>query len=360
MREEKLVRWGIMGTGWVAQRFLADLAGIPHTEISAVASKTKSRAIEIGNRFNVKRAHSSYEDLTRDENVDVIYVATGPHQHMDHCLLALNEGKHVLCEKPFATTRHEAEKVVDAAQSKRMFCMEAMWSRFLPGMLDTRRMIDSGKIGNPMLVSADFGLPVGGNASRFFDPQQGGGALLDRGVYPIALATSLFGKPTKITSTASMHELGADKTVAAILSFRDNRLATIAASLDVCSSNRATISGTKGRITLCEPFYRPERVVVTDAPTSSETRSDLLPRQPKERIRRLLAKARPYLPFHLKRSSTSYYPVSGYGYKYEIMEVTRCILEGLQESPIMPLRDSLIVMEVVDTIREQISAIETK
>jgi predicted dehydrogenase len=352
----KPIRWGIMGTGWVAQRFMADLSNVAGSELAAVASRSQTRADEVSRAFGVSRAYGSYEALAQDCDIDVVYVATEHHQHAEHCRLALSERKHVLCEKPFATSSEQAEEVIATARSNGKFCMEAMWSRFLPGTLEAKRRIDSGAIGFATNLTVDFGIPeFEGVDSRFFDPARGGGALLDRGVYGVSLATWLFGKPTTVTAVGDMHGSGIDRSVSAILGFSENRIALIAASLGSYSSNQAVIAGTQGRIILKEPFYRPEALEIAHIGVPSiSARSDLRPNSPRELARRVVSKIRPYLPASLLRSRMVYRPVCGYGYGYEAVEVVRCIREGLLESALMPLSDSLLVVSTMERIRAQI------
>jgi len=349
----KPIRWGVLGSGWVAQHFLADLKSVDGCEAIALASRSDSRAHSVATEFGVRRSYGSYEALAADPEVDVIYIASEHHEHARHCLLALSSGKHVLCEKPFATSLAEASEVAVAAQSAGLFCMEAMWSRFLPAMQEAKRLIDAGTIGASTMLTADFSVPAfdDGN-SRFFDPARGGGALLDRGVYAVSLATWLFGKPVEVVARAERHALGADKTVAAIMRFADERLAIVTASLGGYSSNQAVVAGTKGRIVLHEPFYRPERISVrrvTVGPAQSGT--DLNLHSVRERVRRLVAVAKPYLPVDFLRADVRRYPILGYGYRYEAAEVARCLREGLRESPVMPLRDTLLTMATIDQIR---------
>ena len=352
------IRWGIMGTGRVAQQFMADLSTVDGAIGAAVGSRTAERAQIVAKRFGIQRAHDSYEELVRDPEIDVVYVATEHHQHAEHCLLALHEGKHVLCEKPFATSVAAASSVIESAKQHNLFCMEAMWTRFIPAVVESKRRIDAGEIGIPMILSADFGSPVvDSGSSRFFDPKRGGGALLDRGVYAISLAVWLFGKPEHVSGRGHLLESGVDQTTAAILGFHDNRIAVIAASLGAYSSNEAVVAGSLGRLHLHEPLCRPERVSINRAHTmEGDAQYDLLPKAPKERVRRFLSRARAYLPVDSLRATVLRYPVKGYGYSYEAAEVVRCLREGLKESPIMPLRDTLTIAETVQRIQDVIIA----
>jgi predicted dehydrogenase len=357
MRQNKFMNWGILGTGWVAQRFIADLQNTPSANVVAIASRSRTRVEEIASKFRIAKGYASYDEIFRDDKIDIIYVASEHQEHANHCVRALAAGKHVLCEKPFALNLSETKDVVDAARASNRFCMEAMWSRFLPGMLKTKQQIESGRIGTPKFMSLSFGSPVvESTTSRFFDPLKGGGALLDRGVYGVSLATWFFGKPKEIFAIAELHSSGVDKGLTIVLTFPDDVTAVITASFVAYLTNDATISGTTGRLTLEEPFYRPERLRISQTSISDPSQhSEFYPTSIKERLRRIVARAKPYVPMIARfRSRTNLIPVQGFGYGYEAYEVMRCIEEGLSESPIMPLRDTLLVAEVMDVVRDRI------
>lgn len=355
MNSLKRLNWGVMGTGWVAQRFMADLPLVNGAVPAAVASRSEERAQQTARRFGMLRAHGSYEALVRDPDVDVVYVATEHHEHAEHCIMALLNGKHVLCEKPFTLSSADAARVIQTAKDCNLFCMEAMWTRFLPSIIAVKQYIATGRIGVPTLLMVDFGAPVANDTnSRFFDRGRGGGALLDRGVYGVSLAVSLFGKPESVQGQARLHASGVDNSQAAILRFKDERIAQVSSSIESYSSNEAVISGTGGRIRLHEPFYCARMVTVVKAPTSGGGRqSDLRPGSFKQRLRNAVSRARPYFPTAALRSNTLRFPVKGFGYSYEAAEVARCITEGINESPTMPLSETLIVTEILEQLGTQ-------
>ncbi|HEY5961238.1 MAG TPA: Gfo/Idh/MocA family oxidoreductase [Polyangiaceae bacterium] len=355
MKMIKPLRWGILGTGWVAQRFMADLNCGHVGKLQAVASRTQSRAAEIGSRYSAVKAHGSYEALFRDPDIDVVYVATEHHEHAEHCVAALENRKHVLCEKPFATSLSDAIRIVELARMNGVFCMEAMWSRFLPAMLEAKRLVDAGHIGAAQCLTANFGLPMTDTGdNRFFDAARGGGALLDRGVYGLSLAVWLFGRPSMVTGRATLNSKGSDMTCSAVLEFPGSRIAVIAASLDVLLENGATVSGDAGRIRLHEPFYRTQSISTRSVNRiPANLRSDLRASSPRERLRRLASMVEPYLPSDFLRARSQRFPIQGFGYSYEAAEVTRCVREGLMESPIMPLNDTLLVLDIIERLRPQ-------
>jgi predicted dehydrogenase len=356
VRDDRTVRWGVLGTGWVAQRFMADLAAVDGARLAAVGSSS-GRAAALAGRFGAARAHDSPEALVNDGDVDVVYVATEPHLHDEHSLLALRAGKHVLCEKPFALGLERAARVLDAARERGLFCMEAMWTRFLPAVLEAKRRVDAGEIGDPRLFTADFGAPVvSSEGSRFLDRARGGGALLDRGVYGVSLAVWLFGKPIQVLAAAQRRPGGVDETISAVLRFHEDRLAVITASISAYSGNEAVIAGTRGRVRLGEPMCRPDRVTLSRAAVhDAGARPDLAPWSAKERARRLLGRVKPHVPLDALRGTSLSRAVTGYGYAHEAAEVVRCLREGLTESPLMPLAETRIVAGVMDDILGQLA-----
>jgi predicted dehydrogenase len=203
---------------------------------------------------------------------------------------------------------------------------------------------------------ADFSIPLAdADSHRWLNPAQGGGALLDRGVYAISLAIRLFGKPRTVTAVGQLAATGADRTVAIQMTFADARCAMLTASLCTYAGNDATVSGSRGRLRLCEPFYRPERVTLSRAPASQGGRSsDLSPQSVGAKIRGMASRIKAYLPSDIQRSTTLCFPIQGYGYTYEAREVVRCLQEGLTESPVMPLHDTMQVMETVGQIQEEL------
>jgi predicted dehydrogenase len=350
MIEERSIRWGILGTGAMAEGFARDLKTIPDAELLAVGSRAQETAQRFASAHGVHRAYASYEKLVADPDVDIVYVATPHSRHRDDCLLALDAGKPVLCEKPFALHASEAREVVERARSQQLFCMEAMWTRFLPIMVDARQRVRRGDIGELQVIFADFGYPAErGDNNRFFAPDLGGGALLDRGVYGVSLANWFFGAPDTVNGVARLSETGVDEQFAAVMGWRDGRMASITASLTARTHNTATLVGTTGTIVLHEPFCCPPGITVNrftaaTAPGAVRRSFSRLPAlSPVRRILRAVRGLGTYV-----RST-----LNGRGYRYEAMESMRCLRSGLLESDVMSLDDTLAVMETLDRIREQ-------
>ena len=206
------INWGILGTGKIADTFASALGKLPAAAITAVGSRTIEKARQFGYKFNIPNIHGSYEDLVNDPAVDVIYVSTPHSFHQENTLLALEAGKHVLCEKPFAINSEQIETMITKAEEKKLFRMEAMWMWFFPGIQEVKKLIEQGTIGDIRWMNANFGFHVPFDAkSRLFAPELGGGALLDIGIYPLALSLYLFGKPIEMSSRAFFGESGVDE-----------------------------------------------------------------------------------------------------------------------------------------------------
>src|SRR5215813_12044980 len=193
MNKLEVVRWGILGAGSIANRLAEGVLVLPDAKLTAVGSRSQEKADAFADKYGIPNRHASYDALVNDPEVDVIYVATPHNFHKEHSILALNAGKHVLCEKPFTINECEAKEIVSVAQAKGLFVMEAMWTRFFPIMGKVRKLLKAGEIGEPYLLHADFGFKGTFNPEgRLYNPNLGGGALLDVGVYPISLASMIF------------------------------------------------------------------------------------------------------------------------------------------------------------------------
>ena len=353
----KTIRWGILGTGNAADAFVRGLSRVEGAAVAAVGSRAPATAQAFAARHGIGTTHGSYEGLTADTDVDVIYIATPPNRHKDDCLLCIDAGKAVVCEKPFTMTASEARQVVEAARVKGVFCMEAMWMRFMPLVQKAQAMIKDGTIGPVRMLTADFALPVRFDAgSRLIDPARGGGALLDRGVYTISLAMYLLGEPTDVLASATMAPTGVDAESAAVLRFAGDATAILWSSFRTRGSNEAVIMGEKGRLRLGEPFYRPHRLtmetVPTPAPADAASNADGggLKQKLKENavVQRVFRRVQPLLR---RPAMDLLQPIDGNGYSYEAREATRCVREGRTQSPLMPLDQTVQVMDVMDRIR---------
>ena len=356
----RAIRWGILGTGAIARAFALDLRLVPGAKVCAIGSRRLDRAREFAAEFVGARAHDTVVGLAGDQEVDVVYVATPHTRHRDDCLACLRAGRAVLCEKPFTLSAIQASAVIDQARASGRFCMEAMWMRFHPLIQQVNSLVRSGAIGEVRLLVAEFGYPAAFSPeNRFYDLRAGGGALLDRGVYPLSLAYFMLGAPADVIGRASIGSTGVDEQQSALLTYPGGALAVLTASLRSRLRNEAVIVGTRGQIRIREPFFAPRRVSVsyfeepvgTPAPSHSTTGW-------KARIKQnpLLRRAYDTLGIPLLnlvrrggKSLVHYGP--GEGYHFEAAEVVRCLRAGLLESPIMPLDETKRILETADALR---------
>lgn len=313
------IRWGILSTGGIAATFVRGLRDLPDAAVVAVGSRTQAAAEAFGDEHGIARRHGSYAALAADPAVDVIYIGTPHNLHAENMRLCLEAGKAVLCEKPFTVNAAEAAAAVALARERRLFLMEAMWARFRPHMVELRRLLAEGVIGEPRMVRANFGFrrPLD-PAHRLFAPELAGGALLDVGVYATSFVHMVFGAPEGVVSAAHLGETGVDEQMAAILSYPGGRLAVITSATRTNSPRTAMVAGTEGYITIENPWYPPSALT--------------LQKEGQEPVR-----IEP--------------PHTGNGYAYQAAEVHRCLREGLLESPIMPLDESVAIMATLDRIR---------
>lgn len=315
------VRWGILGTGKIAGLFAQGLRHAKGARLVAVGSRSQHGAEAFGGRYAVPRRHDSYAKLAADPEVDVIYIATPHSRHHDNALLCLEHDKAVLCEKPFTIHAAQAEVVIAAARERNLFLMEAMWTRFVPAMVRLRELLAAGVIGDVRMVGADFGVRARLDpASRLFDPNLGGGALLDLGVYAVSLASMILGTPTEITGFAELGETGVDEQGGMVLRYRNGRLATLMTAATTMMPCEATIMGTDGFLRLHHGWFRGSRMTL---------------QQPDRDPREIDV------------------PTAGNGYHYEAEEVGRCLAAGRTESAVMPLRETLQIMRTMDELRRQ-------
>lgn len=262
MTEER-VRWGVLATGGIAAAFTADLIDLPDAEVVAVASRTEESAKGFAERFGIPRAYGDWESLAADEDVDVVYVATPHSAHRAAAGLCLEAGRNVLCEKAFTLNAREAEELVGLAKQHDSFLMEAMWMYCNPLVRQLKALVDDGAIGEVRTVQADFGLSGPFPPThRLRDPAQGGGALLDLGVYPVSFAHLLLGEPSGVTARAVLSEERVDLQTGMLLSYDSGALASLHCSLTGGTSTSASVTGSEGRIDIPYGFFHSDRFVL--------------------------------------------------------------------------------------------------
>lgn len=315
------IRWGILGTGGIARQFAEGLTAVADAELVAVGSREQQTAVAFAKRYNVAHAHASYQALAADADVDVVYIATPHVFHMENCLLCLEHGKAILCEKPFTINQKQAQTVFEMAAKKKLFVMEAMWSLFFPAMEKVRQLLADGAIGQVKLLTADFGFRTAFDAhSRTFAPELGGGALLDVGIYPLALAQMVLGAPSTIHSLADIGRTGVDEQAGLLLGYGQGQMALLHTAVRTETVQEATILGTDGRLTIHTPWWRPTTVTLKRAGHQPE---------------------RLYLPYE------------GNGYNYEATAVGQSLRAGQIEHPLMPWETTLALQATMDAIRAQ-------
>jgi predicted dehydrogenase len=292
---------------------------LPDAELAAVGSRSAEAAAGFAQRCGAARYHASYAGLAADPDVDVIYVATPHSCHYANSRLCLEAGKAVLCEKPFTLNGAQARDLVRLAREQRLLLMEAMWTRFLPAVTEARRLIADGTIGELRFLTADFGFRKEFDPQhRLFDPAMGGGALLDVGVYLASLASMLFGPPAQIQSLAHIGPSGVDEQAALLFGYEGGRFAQLAAAITSDTPQEATIVGSAGSIRLHAPWWK----VVNLTLTADGRQPEIIDA--------------PYL---------------GNGYTHEAMEAMRCLRAGAIESPLLPLDETIAVIETLDRVR---------
>lgn len=315
------IKWGIMGPGGISRKFASDLIHSDNAELVAVASRTEEKAEAFAKDFQVSSAYGSYEEFVQDKEVEIVYIGTLHPMHKECALLCLEAGKAILCEKPLTMNAQEAEEIVQAARENETFAMEAMWTRYLPSVVQTRKWIEEGRIGEVKSVTANFGFNAGWNPeSRLLDKKLGGGALLDAGIYPISFASMIFGRqPERIMSTAYIGETGVDERFSALFEYKDGQTANLNASVRLQLSSDAFIYGTEGYI------HVPNFVF---AGSTFLHRSDAVSEEFKD---------------HRKLN----------GYIFEAEEAMKCLQEGRTESSIVPLDETYELMKTMDEMRKQ-------
>jgi predicted dehydrogenase len=317
-----VVRWGILGTGKIAKAFAEGLRHTPHAVLAAVGSRSLESASTFGAEFGVERCYGSYQELADAPGLDIIYIATPHPLHAENALMVLDAGKGVLCEKPFTMNRRQAEEVVALARSKGLFLMEAMWTRFMPALGEVRRIIESGEIGVPNQVICDFGFAATLDpAHRLNNPELGGGALLDLGIYPLSIAADLLGPVAEARAQALMGPTGVDVHTGFTLKHENGGLSVGSCSLRARTPAELTVAGEHGHIRMNTMFYKATSITVAQANGPART---------------VLT------------------PFLGNGYTHEAIEAGRCLREGLIESPRMRHDDTLALMGVLDDMRQQI------
>jgi predicted dehydrogenase len=316
--------WGILAPGGIANKFAEAVRDFTAGTVVAVGSRDADRAADFAEKHGIARSYGSYADLVADDEVEAVYVASPHSGHRQHALLAIDAGKHVLIEKALARNSSEVEDIFTAAQQKRVFAMEAMWTRHLPHMAEVRRRVADGAIGEIVTLAADHGqaldLP---NDHRLKNPELAGGALLDLGVYPVAFAVDLLGAPVEVKALGRLTDTGVDGHVSLVLDYGEKTLAVLDTTLWTKTPTTAVISGSEGSIEIDGDFYAPNVVRLRKS----------------DRTRTVVEEWGG--------------PIDN-GFQFEAAEVARCVADGEQESQRMTWASSRAVIGVLDEARRQV------
>jgi predicted dehydrogenase len=319
------LRWGILGTGRMARAFATDLVHLPGAELVAVGSRTMDGAERFAAEFGVPRPLGSYAALAECAGVDIVYVATPHSSHCELVLQCVGAGKHVLCEKPFALSGAQARRMIEAARARGVFLMEAMWTRFVPAVAQLRELVRAGAIGDvQMLLAGGAFIPEQRPDFYLFRRDLGGGALLDAGVYLVSMSSMLLGPPARIAVLGELSRQGIDDHEGILMSHAGGALAILHLSLRTRAAPDMTLLGSTGKIHVAAPVFCPRRLTISRPGREDEALE---------------------------------FPFSGTGYRFQAREAARCIGAGLGDCPVMPLDESLRILETMDSIRAQLGVV---
>jgi predicted dehydrogenase len=320
------IGWGVLGPGRIARVFARDLLLVPDARLVATGSRSRERATAFADELG-GTAYGSYEELVADPAVDVVYVASPHSLHAEHTMLALEAGKHVLCEKPMTLEAATSQELFDAARERGLFLMEAMWMATNPVIRTMCRLLRAGEHGTPRQVHADLGFLVQTDPTdRLVDPALGGGALLDMGIYPLTLAHLVLGEPESLVGVANVVG-GIDLDVCVAGRYAGGATAALTASMTAQSPRTATVATDTGCFHLPRDFHAPTRVQWVAHDGTGWAPGEWI--QPDE-------------------------PVIGVGYGNEIVEVHRCLRAGETTSTVVPPEQTVSLMRQLDAVREQI------
>lgn len=319
---KKNYTWGILGLGKIAETFVTALKSIDDAEFIC-ASRSTDKAKAFAEKHNAKNFYGSYEELTKDENIDIIYIATPMSCHYNDVKLCLENGKNVLCEKAVTINSKQWYELTSIAKAKGLFLMEAMWMKCLPAFRKIKEWINEDRIGEVKMIKADFCcLNKYDENDRLYKKSLGGGSLLDLGVYVLTFACDILGyKPNEIISSMKFGQSGVDFDTSILLKYNNNSFAELTSSFDITSENRAFIIGTKGRIVLPPWFFCTQYAELSDDLTN------------------------------IIETYNGNFACNGY--EYEILEAQKCLNDNLLESYLIPQNETLAIMEIMDEIRKQ-------
>lgn len=318
----RVIKWGILGCGKIARKFAADLQLVEGAELTALGARDLAQAQQFARDYPARYLHGSYESLLRNDEVEVIYVATPHGLHHEQVLMCLDYGKSVLCEKALALNSRQVHEMISKAREKNLFLMEALWTKFLPHYHTVMALLRDGRLGEVRSMTSTFGFRASDPApARVYDPALGGGSILDIGIYNIFMTMAVLGRPDHIEATMTPATTGVDAQCSMVFKYDYGAIAQLLSSFLVQLPTEAWIAGTQGALRLTSRFYEPS-TTIEYYPEKMDSRE--------------------VIPF-LKES--------GWGYRYQLDHVCACLRAGATESPVMSLADSLVLMEVMDEVR---------
>ncbi|KAM9850701.1 trans-1,2-dihydrobenzene-1,2-diol dehydrogenase-like [Aulostomus maculatus] len=322
-------RWGICSAGQISHDFSVALRTLNPEDhkIVAVAARDLQHAQEFAKKHNIPRAYGGYAELAQDPDIDVVYIGTIQLYHLSAGKLFIQSGKSVLIEKPLAMNSREVQELLTAAQDNEIFLMEAIWTRFFPVILEVKRLLGQGEVGDVQMVRADLGVPMS-HIPRLSERQQGGGAMLSLGIYCLQFVLMVFNgeRPESIQAHGHCTDRGVDSTTVLVLKFSGNRLALCTCSFTMVLICDAVITGTKGTIKVPQHIWAPINLEVNGKK----------------------------MEFPLPEADMPLNFTNSVGLRYEAEEVRQCLLKGLKESPGMPWAHSSLLAEIIDEGRRQL------
>ena len=315
------IKWGIIGCGKIAHKFVSDLALIDDAVLTAVASRSYEKADEFAQKHKAKKAYGSYDELFLDPEVDIVYIATPHHLHAELSIKAMESNKHVLCEKPLSINHKEAKSIIETSRRTKRFFMEALWTRFNPSFVEVKKRIDDGDIGEIKYINADFAFRSDFSIDdRTLNINLGGGAILDIGIYPVFLCYSLLGIPKEILAKSIFHKTASSDVQTSMIFHYDEAQAILYSSFESQSDMVARISGTKGQIYLNDRWHHANGYTLIKNGKEQEIEN----------------------------------PVLGLGYSHEILESHDCLRKNSIESPKWSHQNSLDLISILDDVRKQV------
>lgn len=318
---KKKVKWGIIGLGNIANKFAADLQLSNSSILYGVASREINKAEKFSKKFRSIKYYGSYEELADDSDIDIIYIATPHTFHFENTMMCLRKGKAVLCEKPMGINSDEVKIMVQEANSRNLFLMEGIWTRFIPATEKLIEILNRKLIGDILFIRADFGFKGDLNLeSRVYNKRLGAGSLLDIGIYPIYLSLLTNGLPKDLKAMARMTETGVDSYCSMLFNYENGSKAILESTIESETPTEAYIYGSDGSIKLHSRFHHTEKITIT--------------RNGKKEIFTIEYK--------------------GNGYIYEIEEANKCVINQEIESPKLPLKTSIDLIRIIDKVKEEI------